>query len=213
MSAEKHHPGQSGGAESLPVEFHIEQFWTKYKNIVIFGLVLIVAVAILSGLYKNNLATQEKNSAIALNQAVDAGNLEAVASIVETYRGTQAAAQALLLISDMHFQRAEYERSRELYERFTREYPAHPLLAAAYFGAGSSLQAQGKIDAAIAAFAQLQKSIPGTIWTYHAQLSQAICHEQKGDPAGARRVYEELLSSQAPDTIKLQAQASLKRLG
>ncbi|MDK3160819.1 tetratricopeptide repeat protein [Kamptonema cortianum] len=213
MAEEKANKEVAVEAAPLPIEFHIEAFWNQYRNVIIFTGVIIIAVAIIAGLTKSRSASREKTSAQMLNQAVDAGNVEAVTSVFETWRGTKAAAQALLLVADMSFQQADYTKSLGLYQRFIREYPQHELVGAAIYGEGSSLQAQGKLDEAIAVFTGLQKNRPDEIWTYHGLLAAALCHELKADPAAARRVYEQILSSQAPDTVKIQAQTGLKRLG
>lgn len=197
----------------LPVEVRLEEFWTKYKNTIVIGVVLIIAVALISGLYNNYTSTREENATLSINTAVDAGNIEAVGAVVDSYKGTKAAAQALLLIADMNFQKAQYVQSSELYQRFIREYPQHELFAAAVYGMGSCQQAMGKLDEAIQTYRGLQKSHPREIWTFHAMINAANCYEAKADPSNARKIYQEILSSQAPDTVKLQAEYSMRRLG
>ncbi|MDZ4742207.1 MAG: tetratricopeptide repeat protein [Verrucomicrobiota bacterium] len=197
----------------LPIEYHIEQFWLKYKNPIVFGVILILAFAIFTAIYKHNLTSKEQDSLVALNKAVTAGNIDQVASVFETYRGTKAASQALLLVADMNFQRGQYTQSQELYQRFIREYPQNELLAAAFYGVGACQQASGKVDEALSTYLSLQKSKPTEIWTYHGLLAAASCYEIKGQPAAARKIYQDIISGAAPDSIKMQAQFNIKRLG
>ncbi|MDX2226228.1 MAG: tetratricopeptide repeat protein [Verrucomicrobiae bacterium] len=220
------HPQPSPSPEpvEIPLELRLAEIWGKYKIQMVAGAILVLAVA---GVHQATTAANQNREAQAqalLDQAVNLQKTEgkndgivSVESLRKTFSefpGTLAGGQALLLYADSLFQAGNFNESATAYTRFTTEYPKHPLLYAGYYGAASCREAAGALDEAVSLYQNIRTKGPkNDLWRGYAMISLARCLEIKNDPAGARQVYDEILTNPLPDSLKRMAQERRVRLG
>jgi TolA-binding protein len=151
---------------------------------------------------------QQADAGDALSQALAAqmenpgtrpDSADAFLKVAQTYRGTGAGAQALLLAASAFYTDNNYDKAREQFERFVREYQGSPLMGQALFGMGCCLDAQGKSDQAIAAYQKVIAAAPNENVVPQAKMALASLYEAQNKPDKARSLYEDVERS-APFT-------------
>jgi outer membrane protein assembly factor BamD (BamD/ComL family) len=171
----------------------------KKLLLVAFIVVVMVGFGIAAYFWQSDRTERAANDALlrlkttARGPETPAPNAAAYLQIVDEYRGTKAAARALLFAASALFAENNYADAQTHFERFLREHPQSPLAATAAYGAAAALEAQTRTDEAAAGYQNIPVRYPNSTLTDDAKMSMARIYESKGQPAQALRIYDELI--------------------
>lgn len=125
--------------------------------------------------------------------------------VVGDYPGTEAAERALLLAAGALFAEGKYAEAQTQFSRFLDEQARHPLAADAAYGKAAALEAQGKLDEALAAYQGWLTQFPKAAPADGVKLAIARIYEIKQQPASALKVYEEISGTNSPSATSTEA--------
>jgi TolA-binding protein len=98
----------------------------------------------------------------------------------------------LLLAGGNLFTEGKYSEAQAQFDKFTRDHHDSPFMGEALLGLGASLEAQGKTDAAIAAYKDVISRHPGESVVPDAKFALARLYEVQNKPELARDLYLEV---------------------
>ena len=145
-------------------------------------------------------------------QAFNAGNLALAQSdlekVVNRYGGTQAGKQAKLLLSQVLYQRGQYQKGIDQVSSLTTERDKY-LVATAYNLMAAGYEEMGKFGRAAELYRKAAENttFSGTKYTYLAGAARALT--SAGDTAGAKKIWKAL----AEDASNPSAAEARVRLG
>ena len=188
---------------------------TRYRELLI---VVVVAIVLIGGLmlYRSALSTQAGQAQAALagpEQSLASGNLPLAQSdlkkLISRYNGTEAAAQAALLLTSTYYDQKQYVEGLAVLNQTKTSGSAKPFAAAVESMIGDGYGLQGKYAQAAAHFAEAasRSSYPTEKARYRASAARADA--KAGDTAAAVAIWTAL----AADTKSGQSQEADLRLG
>lgn len=146
---------------------------------------VVVVVALLASYYFYSRNAKEEAAGAALTQ------LFATRATPQDYinfqvnnSGTKAAPRALLLAGEEYFSMAKFPEAIDQFKKLRQDYRNSPFVGQAALGIAASLDAQGKTDEAIPAYADLTH-LSGDVVSLQAAFALARLYESKGDLAKA----------------------------
>src|SRR5689334_382680 len=162
------------------------------KAVIRVGVVALVAVMGIA-LFLQQQSQRERSASRAFSDIrvplnpgapVEAGTAEALAKMAADYRGTKAAARALLTSAGLLFSERKYAEAEARFAQVTREYPDTQWAPEALLGIASSLDAQGKTTEAIAKYEEIKRRYEKSPVIDDAKMSLARLYEtQKPEEA------------------------------
>jgi predicted negative regulator of RcsB-dependent stress response len=188
---------------------------TRYRELLI---VVVVAIVLIGGLmlYRSALSTQAGQAQAALagpEQSLASGNLPLAQAdlkkLISRYNGTEAAAQAALLLTATYYDQKQYVEGLAVLNQTKTSGAAKPFAAAVESMIGDGYGLQGKYAQAAAHFAEAasRSSYPTEKARYRASAARADA--KAGDTAAAVAIWTAL----AADTKSGQSQEADLRLG
>ena len=140
---------------------------------------------------------------------------EVAGTIAARFPGFRQQYQADLVIGRCRAARGQYPQAREAFEQVVRspEGGASQAAAEAQWRIGKSYQQQGDYAAALRAFELVERLFPYPKWQAAALLHRGQCHQRRGEPDEARRVYQRLLQEHPQTVPAREAQAQVSRPG
>lgn len=165
----------------------------------------VVAGYIWSQQEKEVRAGQSLSSALVARSFSRTESPEAMLKVAATYAGTRGGAQALLLGAGELFAGGKTAEAKAQFERFLREYPAHPLAAQANLGLAASLAAEGKLDEAATAYRSLVDRFPNANTAPQARFALAGIYQSQGKHEAALRMFEEVAGADVSGTLGSEA--------
>jgi tetratricopeptide (TPR) repeat protein len=148
----------------LPVSHKLWAWFETHKQQTFWGAGLALLVGVLIGFVvwhqgEKAAAAGEALSSVTAERVTGTGTRPDLASaylkVANAYPDSIAGARALLLAAATSFEVGKYPEAQAQFERFRREYRDSPFLGEALLGIAACLDAQGKTDAAIAAYKEL----------------------------------------------------------
>ena len=146
-------------APPLPLSAKLWTWFETNKKQALYGAVILVGGGIIAGY----IYWQQTEKEIAADQAlsnVSAPHLgspgarpgagEAFLKVAATYPKSSAAMRAILFAGTSFFLDGRYTDAKAQFDRFAREYRESGLLGQALLGAAACLDAEGRLDEAIA---------------------------------------------------------------
>ncbi len=152
-----------------------------------------------AGVALTRLMLSEPRNNTAENQA---GLFQKVAG---DYRGTVAAQRALLQSAALLFQGRMYADAQARFQAFLSRYPDSTLAPQAALGVAAGLDAQGKTDAAAAAYQRVFSSYSDPGPAAFARFRLAQIDEQLGKGTEALNLYEDVARSSSGSMVGNQA--------
>ena len=177
------------------------KLWTWFdrnKKPVAWSAAGVAVAGAVLGIFISSEREKEVRAGQALSSALVARSFsrvespEATLKVAATYAGTRAGAQALLLGAGELFAAGKPAEAQAQFERFLREYPAHPLAAQANLGVAASLAAEGKLDDAAKAYKSVMDRFPNANTAPQARFALAGVYETQGKVEPALRLFEEI---------------------
>jgi predicted negative regulator of RcsB-dependent stress response len=200
---------------STEVLFKLWPWLEANKNRLIGGLAVVVLVA----LVYSYITWQHGQSEIACGEAFTqllftrtpgstAGDqADAFQSLAAKYPGTQAAQRAELQAAALLFEADKYPEAEAAFQKFADNHTGS-LAASAALGLGASLEAEGKMDLATAAYLRISSSHVNPGAYLQAQYSLGRIAEQKGQLADAENYYDNVAQlGRAGGTLSEEAQS------
>ena len=179
----------------------------KYKLPILLGVTLLVLAAVGFGYYQ---AFQARN-AVAASALLDAAKTDAdYQKVIDTYPGSNAAANASLLLGRAKYNAKDYTGAAQVWERFAAKFPHHSLVPDALVGEAGALEAQGKLDEARAMYQRVATSYQSSYVAPLARLSEAtlLLAQRKTDEA--KHVYEDVIASAPKSDASQMAEQGLR---
>ena len=183
--------------------------WEKYKLPILLAVTLLVLGAVGWGFYQNS---QAKN-AVAASALLDAAKTDAdYQKVIDTYPGTNAAANASLLLGRSKYNAKDYAGAAQVWGSFATRFSRHPLVPDALIGEAGALEAQGKLDEAKAMYQRVATSYQSSYAAPLARLREAtlLLAQRKTDEA--KHVYEDIIASSPKSDAGQIAEQGLRTL-
>jgi tetratricopeptide (TPR) repeat protein len=184
------------------------------QNLLIAAAVLL-ASALACGVYvwrKNQQETTANQALMAIRPSASSAGAPLhrapdYLKVANQYPKTSAGAHALLLGAGDLFTQDQYQEAQNQFERFLKEYGSDPLAPKADFGVAACLDAQNKLDLALAKYQQVIAQYPISSEAGQAKLHIARLYEIKNQPKQALSLYEEMRKGNAKSAWKDEAQS------
>lgn len=169
------------------------------------------------------LATQREQRAVAAGQALARLQLnlpanptpqqvaEAYLKISAQYAGTIAAERAQLEAAAVLFSAGRYDDAQAQFQKLAAN-STSPLAPAARLGAGASLEAAGKADAAVTEYRAVVTGYPNSAEALPAKYALGRVLEAQGKFADAANYYQELTRSQLAGSLGSEAAQRLSQI-
>jgi tetratricopeptide (TPR) repeat protein len=129
-------------------------------------------------------------------------------AIIEQYDGTRAAHEARLALGSLYFDHGEAAKATPLFQSSVSSAPGNAEKAMAHQALGYSLENEGKLQEAVAAYEKSAGYADGSL-KGDVLLAAARCQTALKDVTKARSTYDQILS-QLPNTDAAKAAESLK---
>lgn len=179
-------------AEELPFDVQLQIFWEKYQKQVTVTVCVAVILASVVSLAMWWIEHKRNEQGLALSNAKEAKDFQAVS---EKFRGENVGAYALLLLADELYQKGDYEKCANTYQRFLDEYPKHPLAGSAVYGKGTARENLGDYNGASNSYQLALQQYGGDIHAPDVRMGLARCEEALGQTAKARQTYEDVVAN------------------
>jgi len=191
---------QSDATESTKLFEFLAWFELHKKRIyavgtTIIGLIVCIQVYVW---YRDNQEAEASKALLALKalpaNAEDTGLASAsdFLRVASTHASTRAGERALLLAAANLFSEGKYAEAQAQYEKFQQNYGGSELIPVAALGIAASLDAQDKVDAALAAYQGVIAKYPADAVASRAKLATALIYESKSQFEQAFKVYDEM---------------------
>jgi tetratricopeptide (TPR) repeat protein len=192
------------------------------KKRLIIGTSAVVTVAIIIALTVLQAGERERAASRAVSDvrlpvsvatAIPPSTAEELFKVAEEYKGTKAAARALLLGAGVLFSQNTQESYTEAHRRFEmllQEYPESVWAAQAHLGIAASLVALGKTKEAIEKYEEIQLRLADSAVIEEAQLGLARLYEADAEKEeDAYKLYSKLAKELTGNIIG--SEASLRK--
>jgi predicted negative regulator of RcsB-dependent stress response len=205
-----------------PAEFFFK-LWPKLeqnKNLLIGGGVAILVAAFAGYFISSQRAQKEIDAGEALTAALinpaatasstqTAGSLEVIA---DKYSGTAAAGRAQVQAAAAMFDSGNYTGAQAGFEKYLNSNAVGPLAAVAALGIAKCLEAQDKLDQAIAAYQRVTSSYGGSSCAGPAEYALGRICEQQNKLPDAMAHYEKVMNSTLSGSLSNEARARAAEL-
>ena len=193
------HSAESGDVQAF-------RAWIDKNGTPVFYAVLTAIVVILACTVWQN---RRRAAAEAATQALfTTQDPDALLAIADDATSSTAAPLAILQAGALFASQNLHEEALAAFDRFLAVAPAHDFAPLAKLNRAISLDALGRSDEALGALdALLEEGDPAVLSA--AGLAKARIQEAKGDFAGARATYEELVASASDYPTLAQAESQL----
>lgn len=172
------------------------------KKLAIAGAVAIFAIIVASIVIQER-AQREQNASQALSEVrlpfnpgapVPPGTVEALHKVAVEYKGTKAAARALLISAGVLYQEANYPEAQARFQQVLQHYPQSPWTPEAHLGIASALEAQGKTAEATAKYDEIRRRFANASIVDVAKLALVRLYATQ-KPEEAFKLADEVLKS------------------
>lgn len=140
------------------------------------------------------------------------GTAEALAKIADEFPKTLAAPKARLRAGTVYFDQANYTKAQEQFERFLRDHGDTEWTPQAVLGVAACLDAQGKVNEAIAKYNDFITRYSSEPAADQARLSLARLYEQSKQPALAFDVLRKMTEGQTQTGFSPSAQEAQEKI-
>jgi predicted negative regulator of RcsB-dependent stress response len=125
--------------------------------------------------------------------------------IANKYAGTLAGQRARLQAAGILFGAGRYAEAQAQFQSFLAAANGSPLAASAQAGIAASLEAQGKLDDALAAYRKVASGYPDSIDAIQAKFAQGRVLESQGKLSDAVNAYQDVVRSPLAGTFASEA--------
>jgi predicted negative regulator of RcsB-dependent stress response len=199
---------ESSQPPSQPMDFYHFVNWlqSNRKRLTIGGAVVFAIAAIVAiVIWHNDQTEADANAALmALPSAYGGGqrysahpNATALEDIAKQYPNTSAGEQAEILAASVLFSDGKYTDAEQAFKKFANDHSTSPLAPQANMGVAACLEAEGKVNEAIAKYQDVILHYPSDNYIASpAKLTLARLLEEQGKADQALKYYDELSRTQ-----------------
>jgi tetratricopeptide (TPR) repeat protein len=182
------------------------------KRLLMGGVLLVLAILAISFIWLQRSHREQKASEalsdvrLPVNPAspIPAGAAEDLMKVATEYKGTKAAARALLTSAGVLFAQKKYAEAEARFAQVAQEYPESPWGPESLLGIAASLEAQGKKAEAIAKYEELTRRFAKAAVVEDGKLALARLYEAQ-KPEEAFKLYEELTKLGQGSAVAMEA--------
>lgn len=181
------------------------------------ALLAIIFIIIMLGRSKRNaeLAASEAlaraNYQLSQNQTQEA--IDILLNMVDNYSGTESAEKGVYLLGKAYFEKGEYEKAQQYFERYIDDYGDDPiLLGGAYSGLGASLEQQEKFAEAAKVYEEGANKLEKNFLAPRLLMKAGRCYRKANQFAKAKSCYQKILDDYADSEFKEDAELYLAKL-
>ncbi|MBK8091643.1 MAG: tetratricopeptide repeat protein [Verrucomicrobiaceae bacterium] len=162
----------------------------QFKKLLLAGLVIIAAL-VAWGLIRSNQQAAADAASEAFSSAKTAEDCDLV---IKNHSGTVAAANALLLKADLHWEKNEKTSAVDALKKFISENATHPAYAQTVLALATKQEAMGDKADAKAGFERVLSEFAGTDLAQLAQIRLGDMLWADGKADEAKKAYEDATS-------------------
>ncbi len=181
----------------------------EYSKLAVIAVAGVLVVTAGLGYVKNQKATVRSNAARLFSEAETPEQLQ---EVVDTYGKTSTAPFALSASAKRHFDKGEYQKAYDAYDRVLRDYPDFEFAAGAVYGKNFCLEAMGEIEKAIEGWDGYLAVHEKYFLTPSAILAKARCLVHLQRYPDARTIYEDFIAANPGTSWSAQAQDLLAKI-
>ena len=182
--------------------------WLQPRILIPITLALLAGIALLLWQYsKSEKARSESNLLLETNPGP-----ETWAQLIRDYPGQPATALAILESASSATSKKEFREAASLYEKFTRDFPSHPLASAARFAQANQLAASGDRAAAQTLFLRIMTTQPADAFRTGSAVGLARIQIQENRPEAARQVLTDIIAAKTGSAFLPEARSLLESL-
>jgi predicted negative regulator of RcsB-dependent stress response len=176
------------------------------------ALIVVVAVFIQYQAGKETAASKALSEVrMPFNPSVptEPGTADKLFKVASEYKGTKAAARAMIMSAGVLFTDGEFAQAHERFNALLQQYPESPWVADAHLGVAASLEAQGKTDDAVRKYEDLRKRFATAPIADDVKLALGRLYEEviKNGPnsaaASEASLFQEAMVKRNPELAKL----------
>jgi TolA-binding protein len=194
-------------------EFHLVDWWDKNRQRVLWGAMAVALITLVLSFYIWQRDRREVRASEALSSVqVGAATPAAMLQVNAEFRGTAAAARALLLAAGATYTEGRFADAQKLFDRFLAEHPDHASRPAALLGTAACLAAQGKLADAATKYQGLIQRYPNDATVAPAKSALARLYESQGQFAPAMSLYQDLGRTAGNSSFALESMIRLQNL-
>ncbi len=184
-------------------------FLKKFAKPTLITVIVIFALVMANGVFKNQRLKKEVMADTALINAQSPEDLQA---IIDDYASTPSEPFALMGLAREKFNEGKIDEAEALYTRFAKKHGGHELAAQAELNLISCKEAKGQPEEASRLYGEFAKANEGSHLVPSAMMSQARCLETLGKLDEAQIVYEDLIAAFPESSWAQLANIDLKKL-
>jgi tetratricopeptide (TPR) repeat protein len=181
----------------------------EYSKLAVIAVAGVLVVTAGLGYVKNQKATVRSNAARLFSEAETPEQFQ---EVVDTYGKTSTAPFALSASAKRHFDKGEYQKAYDAYDRVLRDYPDFEFAAGAVYGKNFCLEALGEIEKAIEGWDGYLAVHEKYFLTPSAVLAKARCLVHLQRYRDARTTYEDFIADNPGTSWSAQAQDLLAKI-
>lgn len=148
----------------------------------------------------------------AASGAKPAASPEDFLKVAAEHASTAAAERALLLAAGRFYDEGKYAEAQAQYEKALGHDASGLLAPLAALGVATSLDAQDKVDAAMAAYQAVVSKYPDSPAAADAKMAMAFLHESRNEPEQALKLYDEVAANRAAGRTAMEASTKREEL-
>ncbi len=191
------------------------------KKRVIVGAVVVAAavgLAVFWNWYRNQ---RETNASEALSnvrlhttpsEPLPADTADKLEKVATDFPGTQAATRAELIRASVLFGAGKYAEAEGAFAKYIRDHQESRWLGQAYFGVAVCLDAQNKVNDAIAKYEDFLRRFSNDPNADQARLNLGVLYEAANKPAEAAKEYDKIVKAMSYSPAQGEAQERQRRL-
>lgn len=165
-------------AQDVPEELEsLKEWWNANGNIVTIVLVVILLCVLGIRQFKTMRANRIEKISTAYLVSSDAAGFE---TIIQENKSDDVVAMARLRLASLYYFDGKIGLAADVYQDFLNTHVNHPMMDVALDGLAHCMEAQGKIDEAIAGYSRLSSDYPQSFLLADAIIGRARCLFLKG---------------------------------
>ncbi|HEY3898572.1 MAG TPA: tetratricopeptide repeat protein [Chthoniobacter sp.] len=184
-------------------------FWFHHQQkILIFLGIVVVALAAYGiseyvGMRRNDAAQVQLSTAHTVDE---------YRKVIAEYGGTPAAGDAYLLLAAKLRGEGKFDESNTALHTFIDKYPENQMISGAWTSLAANLEAQKKVDEALAMYQKVSTSFANSFSAPIALLAQARILAEKGRTEDARKIYEQVMAQYPENLASREANQEVRKL-
>ncbi len=180
--------------------YKVTDFFNKNSKLVTGVGIALVLVAIIAVMMVRSKKQAEQLASAKMAEAMiyyDQMNYDkaipVLKEVIDKYDGTKSAGFATFYLANSYFNKKEYNKAIQYYQKYLDDYGDDDLMASSSLaGIASCLDAQGKTEAAAQKFEEAAKKYPKVYSAPDNLFNAALAYQKLGKKDQARRILEEI---------------------